>query len=76
MENDSSLSTCSDYIEVARESSAESDLTMIAEVPLTAAGSTIQCIGFVEADRGIVRFKSIVVVAVCPNVADGLQLRL
>ena len=56
MENDSSLSTCSDYIEVARESSAESDLTMIAEVPLTAAGSTIQCVGFVEADRGIVRF--------------------
>ena len=40
MENDSSLSTCSDYIEVVRESSAESDLTMIAEVPLT-AGSTI-----------------------------------
>ena len=34
MENTSSLSTCSDYIEVVRESSAESDLTMT-------AGSTI-----------------------------------
>ena len=40
MENASSSSTCSDYIEVVRESSAESDLTMIAEPPLT-AGSTI-----------------------------------
>ena len=36
MENASSLSTCSDYIEVVRESSGDSDLTMIAEVPLTA----------------------------------------
>ena len=36
MENASSLSTCSDYIEVVREPSGESDLTMIAEVPLTA----------------------------------------